>query len=100
MIYESGEHLNGIGSAIVGAVISIGKSVMGYQQAKDAKSEADLADLTAQTDIVVAQRQAGERAKRDAENAALDNEKSKRYLIYGAAVGIPLLLGIMIAKKG
>lgn len=99
MIYRQ-EQLDGFFSTL----LSVGKA--GYDYGTAAydvrKQDAELALVNAQNTATA--REAGVEAKYAANRAAiqseLDSEKQKRYLLIGAAIGVPLLLGLVLLKKG
>jgi hypothetical protein len=93
------ERLNGVLSALATAAQS------GYEYgtaAYDARiRDADLAVVNAQNTVTAREAgiEAGYAANRAEIQSKLDAERQKRYLMIGAAVGIPLLLAFVLLKK-
>jgi hypothetical protein len=94
------ERLDGVFSTL----FSLGQAGYEYGTAYyDARrQDAELTLVNAQNTATA--REAGIEAKYAASRAAiqseLDVEKQKRYLIIGAAIGIPLLFSLILLKKG
>lgn len=95
MLYRQ-ENLCGVASVL----IDVGKAGYGYYQATEdeRKAATDLALANAMNTATA--REAARQAGYDSVQSEIDAEKQKRYLIYGAAVGIPVLIGLFLLKKG
>lgn len=91
-------------SGFFGAIIDAGRSGYEYYRASIAaeKQEADLALANAVNTATA--RKAAKEAKYAANRAAMrseiDEERQKRYLLTGAAIGVPVLLGLVLFRKG
>lgn len=94
------DNLGGVWSSL----LSLGKAGYAYGTTyyDVRKQQADLA-LENAVDTSVARQLATEytyAANRAAAQEDIDKEKQKRYLITGAAIGIPVLLGLILIRKG
>lgn len=103
MNYQN-EPLSGLFSAILGLGVTAGRSGYAYYQASEEVREqnADLALANAVNTATA--RKAAKEAKYAANRAAMrseiDEERQKRYLLTGAAIGVPVLLGLVLFRKG
>ena len=91
-------------SGFLSTIAGVAKSVVGWQQEVSAKGEYDAALANATAVDTASARIVGQEQEYAANRAAIqseiDKEKQKQYIMYGAAVGIPVLVGLILMKKG
>jgi hypothetical protein len=103
MNYRSNEVLGSAAIAVGTALFEVGSAGYEYLKTSEAVDEynADMALVGAQNtaDARDAARQAGFASNLQAFTSAIDKEKAKRYLIIGAAIGVPIIAGFVLMKK-
>lgn len=91
-------------SGFFGAILDAGRSGYEYYRAslEAEKQEADLALANAANTAAVrkAAQEAQYAANRAAMRSEIDEERQRRYLLTGAAIGIPVLFGLVLFRKG
>lgn len=95
-----------LGSAIVAvgtALFEVGKAGYGYYEETKATDEYNANMTLANAQNTADARDAGRQSVYAANLAkltgAIDMDKAKRYLIIGAAIGVPLIAGLVLSKR-
>lgn len=103
MIYQNTELL---GSAIVAVgtgLFKVASAGAEYYETQKAANEynanMELINARNTADARTAERKAGYAENFAATFGNLDNEKTKRYLLIGAAIGVPLIAAFVFSKK-
>lgn len=103
MNYDSTQHLGSAVIAVGSALFSAGKSGYDYYETRKAVNQynADMEVSNAQNtaDARNAARRAGYQENLDRLMGNIDKEKAKRYLIIGAAIGVPIIAGLVLSRK-
>lgn len=103
MNYGENERLGSAIVAVGSALFQVGRAGVGYYE-----TQKDVDEYNADMTLANAQNTADARNAAQeagfAENLArltgtIDKEKAKRYLIIGAAIGVPLIAGLILMKK-
>ena len=103
MIYRNDEVLGSGALAVGTALFQVGKAGYGYyetvQDTREYNADMELANARNTADARNKARQAGYASNLANLTGAIDIDKAKRYLIIGAAIGVPIIAGLILSKR-
>lgn len=103
MIYQANDYLGNYAAAAA-SIFSAGKAgytyIKGSAEHRANTAAAKTTQALTEAEAQDAAEKAGYAEYMSKLTAAIDMDKAKRYIITGAAIGIPLIVGYVLMKKG